>query len=388
MTSRNAIQRAYSPNRPIAVRDLFSGRIEQLGQAINAIQTPGRHPIIFGARGIGKTSLANVLADIIDPSQFVVVKTQGAANSTYETIMRSLLGKVTIPEKKARIGFGAQEETRGSSLLNYLDSLDHVAITDLLSQLGGKLVFIIDEFDRLPPVESKKFSDLIKAASDNVSLDLTFVVVGVSDNLEGLIEDHPSIERNVSQVFMNLMNEGEVGEILSKGEDVSQMNFTADVRKKIIEFSQGFPFYAHLLAQKASFIALSRKSKRIIMKDLRAAVQEAHQEADHSIRRAYQVATASARETTFPDVLYAAAKASCDEFGFFRLSDMAKVPLDSTGKCLKVQALQYPVSKLIADDRGNILIREGEKKRYRYRFKNPMMKQYIILRQAISRGEI
>jgi hypothetical protein len=48
------IHQIFTPGAPIQTRDLFSGRKEQLDRAIEAITAPGRHPIVFGQRGVGK----------------------------------------------------------------------------------------------------------------------------------------------------------------------------------------------------------------------------------------------------------------------------------------------------------------------------------------------
>src|SRR5438874_2079299 len=50
----------FSPRTPINTADLFSGRRAQIQKTVNAIRQPGAHAVIYGERGVGKTSLANV----------------------------------------------------------------------------------------------------------------------------------------------------------------------------------------------------------------------------------------------------------------------------------------------------------------------------------------
>ena len=52
------INGAFTPGAPIDSRDLFAGRTRQIDKAINTIFQRGQHAIIFGERGVGKTSLA------------------------------------------------------------------------------------------------------------------------------------------------------------------------------------------------------------------------------------------------------------------------------------------------------------------------------------------
>src|SRR5262245_31924661 len=68
----------FQPRAPINNRDLFSGRWEQLKAVADAVNQSGLHIVIFGERGVGKTSLANV----IDPLLAVMEEEQAAPGVT------------------------------------------------------------------------------------------------------------------------------------------------------------------------------------------------------------------------------------------------------------------------------------------------------------------
>ena len=59
------INHVFTPGAPVQTKDLFSGRKEQLNRVLETVTAPGRHPVIFGQRGVRKTSLANVLEDVL-----------------------------------------------------------------------------------------------------------------------------------------------------------------------------------------------------------------------------------------------------------------------------------------------------------------------------------
>jgi MoxR-like ATPase len=63
-TARARVLRTFSPSAPIAQRDLFAGRTEQLQRVLQVIFTAGRHIMLYGERGVGKTSLARVLMEL------------------------------------------------------------------------------------------------------------------------------------------------------------------------------------------------------------------------------------------------------------------------------------------------------------------------------------
>ena len=59
----------FTPGSPINNRDLFSGRVDQISKIINAVSQRGYHAILYGERGVGKTSLSNIAEMILTHSQ-------------------------------------------------------------------------------------------------------------------------------------------------------------------------------------------------------------------------------------------------------------------------------------------------------------------------------
>jgi len=224
-------------------------------------------------------------------------------------------------------------------------------------------------------------SDLIKVASDIGGESLKLLVVGVGETLDDLIKDHPSIERNISEVHMTLMSSEEIRGIIQKGSSELQIKFVEEVVAKIIQCAQGFPYFAHLLAQHSTVDAIRNSKTEVSIENFHAGVRRALDDVDHSIKKTYRDAVHSNRPSQFANVLYAAAMADADEFGFFTAKDLTEVPAKANGTCFSLQGVQYPLSKLSAPERREIIRKEGQEKRYQYKFSNPMMKQYIIMRR-------
>ena len=59
------INMAFTPSTPITSRDSFSGRSKELSKVIGVVFEPGKHAVIYGERGVGKTSLANTIFDFL-----------------------------------------------------------------------------------------------------------------------------------------------------------------------------------------------------------------------------------------------------------------------------------------------------------------------------------
>src|SRR5579859_7224886 len=53
---------AFTPGAPIDELDLLAGRFSQIDRMIETVMQRGQHAILYGERGVGKSSLANTFA--------------------------------------------------------------------------------------------------------------------------------------------------------------------------------------------------------------------------------------------------------------------------------------------------------------------------------------
>jgi len=59
-----SLAQVFRPSGPVDKGDLFQGRTGQIVQMAQTIVTPGRHGVIYGERGVGKTSLSAVSSEL------------------------------------------------------------------------------------------------------------------------------------------------------------------------------------------------------------------------------------------------------------------------------------------------------------------------------------
>src|SRR5947208_2138128 len=89
--------RVFTPATPISRRSLFAGRIDQIRQMIDIVISAGRHAILYGDRGVGKTSLASILKDLfVDHSQVRIAKVNCEANGTFSSVWDKALLEIPI----------------------------------------------------------------------------------------------------------------------------------------------------------------------------------------------------------------------------------------------------------------------------------------------------
>jgi len=95
----------------------------------------------------------------------------------------------------------------------------------------------------------------------------------------------------------------------------------------------------------------------------------------------YDRATASNQPgNLFKQVLLACALAETDERGFFTQSDVVAPLSKILKKTVTISAFQRHLVEFISEDRGAILVRRGEERQYRFRFSEPMIQPYVIIK--------
>jgi len=365
-----AISSAFTPGAPIDSRDLFAGRQKQVHKVIVTIFQRGQHIVIFGDRGVGKTSLANTLFDFLvltGKYNYQRARVNCSDSMTFEDMWRSVF---------KQLFFNGPDHT--STLEDLLPNNPNPEnIKETFQLINDPSIVIIDEFDRVGnPDMDRMLADTVKTLSDN-SIDTTLIVVGVADSVDQLIGEHHSIERAIVQIPMPPMSTPELLEIVDRGFSKCEgLSIDPAVRERLADYSQGLPTYTHLLAREAAMEAVRRGRTNITMADLEAAIKEAVDSQLETNLTAYNVAVTAPRGKNFKPVLLACALAEKDEKGYF-YANAVKQPLQAiTRKPYEIPAFARHLKDFSDASRGPILEKDGR----RYRFLKPLMVPYVVLR--------
>ena len=384
----------FRPSAPVDEEDLFAGRTYQMRRVVDAINQPGRHAVIFGERGVGKTSLANVLAKhLVNPGMTLAAPRINCDSADeYASIWRKIFGRIQVLSLNRQMGFGKElEKIEGAELLAHVpDEVTTEDVRKVLAQLAevSVLVVIVDEFDRVVSSTAKRLiADTIKMLSDQ-DIGATLVLVGVADSVEDLIAQHESTERAIVQIQMPRMSREELHEILEKCLGRLGMAIDDDARNLISFLSQGLPTYTHLLGRHAARNAIDARTLNISIPHVEDAIKEALQDAEQSVRSLYDRAVASPRgETLYPQVLLACALAETGELGYFAAGDI-RTPLQLvTGRSIDIPGFAKHLKEFSGPIRGPVLQRMGEKHRIRYRFAKPLIQPFVIMK-GLAEGRI
>ena len=369
----------FSPSAPVTSRQSFHGRYNQLKKIENAIYEKGQHIILYGERGVGKTSIAN-MAEKID-EELITSKYTCSKHSQYQDIWENVFKEIRL-----NIQFSDEATLNNKSeLLKMVDSIltteiDSSAILYLFKKIEKRIFIILDEFDIIEDIDTTSlFANTIKALSDNVP-NTTLMIVGIAENISDLIGEHLSLERCISQVQVPRMNQTELKEVIDNGLAKLKMHMDTSVKEDIIHFSQGFPHYVHLMAKYTVESALFYHYTSILRKNFDEAVEKAVENAYESIRVTYQKAIHTNKVNSFfENVVYSCAMVKEDNYGTFRASDLIEPISKLLKQDVKLSRFIYHLSRLDRKERGPLLQKIKTDNQTRYRFDNPILKAYILL---------
>ena len=378
----------FSPSAPLNEADLFAGRSKELGRMIEAVSERGKHVILFGERGVGKTSLSKLFYKLFPNTvrHIISIREQADPGDDFSSLWRKVFRDISVQASRE----DGSPETRPVSDW-YPDRITPDDVRREMESLFKSTdipIVIIDEFDKIkdPDVPSM-MANTIKFLSD-YSVNCTVVLVGVADNVNELVGEHESIPRALEQIPMPRMSSPELKEILEKIIPRLGMKIEPNALWKVVNLARGLPSYVHALGLYAVQAAITRKSLTVVERDVDDAIKRVLEKSEETVREQYAKAVHSNRsDSLYKEALLACALAQTDDRGTFTPLAVCE-PLSGIlqrEKTVEIAAFQQHLQKFITTDRGEILIRRGRERNYRYRFKDPMMQPYVIMR-GIDQG--
>lgn len=369
---RTLLSNAFRPHAPIEDPSSFVGRQEELQRVRDAIEAAGLHVVLYGERGCGKTSLANVATDGAQRIQVFCEESASFASLLRDTALKY---QALHPQT---VTFDAVNDaiiTRGITLP--VSRLTGNLFLQLLIP-GEQLCIVYDELDR---VQDKSLilslAELAKNAATNHS-NVTLVMVGANDTADGLLAGHLSNFRNLRQVSLTRMSVTELNGILTRGEAVLSITFDAAVKNEMVQMSDRMPYYLHLLATSATRFALNRDSAVVEAEDLRAATLATAQDVDHSLRETYEFAALSEKgSSVYRRLIWAMASMDGSACSVGTINERANAIAREEGADeVSPQALGAGLKRLTSSAKNEIVVQVMAGN---YKFRHPLMKGFVRL---------
>lgn len=357
---------AFTPSGPVQSRSRFAGRLEQSLEIAGAVAQPGRHVVVYGERGVGKTSLTNVLPEMLSVINAGYAPTSIRINCddgmTFDALWERVASELGVD--------GAEFWKKGRPRPD--------DIRMLLRNIKPPTLIVIDEYDRMADDETLSLmADTLKTLSDNL-VPTKLVIVGVADTLESLVGEHESVSRAIEEVLLPRMAADEIEEVVTTGLELVDMTATGDALAKVARLTEGLPSYAHALPLHAASYAIHDDRKEVTLSDVDVAVNKIVE--THSARASYLKAIASPqKKNNFAAVLAACAITKKDELGYFYAGDVSEPLSQILGKTTPISSYARTLTVFQTPERGGALSSVGKAHGVRYRFRDPMLQPFALM---------
>lgn len=365
----------FTPSTPIAVAEFFAGRKKEINQLFEAVAERGRHAILYGERGVGKTSLCQVVPLMLPRGARRVLHIRKAADPSdnFSSIWKKIFKDVHVESDNGRMSLAEIYDNKIITPDDVVRELSSFNENDVP-------IMVIDEFNEVAdPDAPQLMANTIKALSDD-GVNATVVVVGVARNVTDLVSGHESISRCCEEVPMPRMNKDELKEVIERRISHLGMQIEGNAKWKIINLSKGLPSFVHGLGKYSCYSAIDRRKRKLTEFDVDEAINAILESSQQTLKQTYETAVKSNQPTArFRHVLTACALAKTDESGFFTQTAVREPLSAILQKNIELGNLRPQLHELIEDKRGCVIERVGEEWGYRYRFSDPAMQPYVIM---------
>ena len=389
---RAGVRSIYTPYRPINSLELFSGRKEEVIRLIEHMNTPGQHILLYGDRGVGKTSLANILAIVLKQvADGILIEKRCDSTDTFASIVAKPLTGVGVDvnlsatqrqktvsgELEAGIQLIKGKANTEKSTIDTFNGIGEQAnspawVAEKLKDTSA--LFIIDEVDALVAnSDRRKIAELIKHLSDAGS-PFKIMIVGISETAEKLTGGHPSVHRCLKETKLNRMSEEELAEIVTNGSEKLDLDFEEQAIRAIENLSAGYPHFTHLLALKCAEDAIAQDRSRISLRDLNHALNAAVQDAEGTLKLLYDTAVRSYQAADMYRLIVRAAAYCATPTSEFTSRELREKIKLFSGETVSQQVLNNYFKKLVSDGEDKILQRLAVGV---YRFSDPRMPSFV-----------
>lgn len=421
--NRATFVNAFQPATEVDEPARFAGRRKQVSEMADALHLIGSIPLIYGDRGLGKSSLGAQLqriargdVELLDHLDlrhlaleedarfmtFTVTCTDATKDLqgllqlcinaveriefTQNPSMKDTRGRLVdrTTRKGLTLKFFTLETSRRYETERQRRSYEDLNLEGRLSQVcevltttyGQPVMFIVDELDRL--TDPRGLASFLKSVSGPK---LKFTLIGIASNHSELLGDHESVVRQLNPIHLPPMTDAELGEIVAQVEDFlavqgQPMEITETARRELVQLAGGFPWFVHVLGRAALLRAIDHQagSVLVVWEDVEAARKGlAENRFAQQFKDQYQNAV---RDSKGREVMLRVA-------ALWAATDIPTSELNRIAYSLNVTNTSGYKSQLCSADFGSPLTTPVFQERGLLRFKDQMFKTYVRMRPSI-----
>lgn len=337
------LEEAFTPGAPIREPDRHLGRVRRLARAQRVLVEPGRHLLVLGEPGVGRTSFA-LTAAAGRPCRYHAL----ALEDTLPRVLERLMGHTGAPAAAPgpwQLVDGEAGVPPDAALV--LDDLDLASDASVQAVLVPLLRALSDSGARTKLVLVTRRDRPFPAALSGAGLRLHAVV-------------------------LDRLDDAALTAIVDRGSALCGLRFAPPLRSRIVEDADGLPGLVHALCLEAGRSAQARGSRTANLgRDYLPALEGLVRGLGPGLQAAYEEATAGrSKVNRYAHLLWAAALCPSSRFDLEALeAGLARIE----GQPVPPQAFAVHLGDLLKRDLLSRL-REGL-----YRFRDPALRAYVRL---------
>lgn len=290
-----ALNKVFTPSTVAKLTYVQRKSIED--DLIKNLSIPGLQIVLYGHSGCGKTTL---LMNKLNEKKYLKIKTNCTDETTFNQLIIEVIDKLGVFYKDdvsvtAGIKISSEYKTKfkifESSIdyeINSEESEKYKRVVPIqlsierLAEFLGYLncIWVIEDFHKVKEAEKVKLSQVLKVFMDAACdyPNVKIVCIGAVGTARELIYYDRELANRVSEMFVPLMSNAELKELVSKG--FKLMNIYPnenDLIDKIVHYSNNLASVCHQLCYDMCYnkniVKSSFVSKKITLKDFEEAVK-------------------------------------------------------------------------------------------------------------------
>ena len=262
----HAVGDVFTPSSVASVT--FVPRDSINNKLVDALNTKGKQVVVYGHSGCGKTTLLeNKLTQLFE----LHIKTSCMKGMTFEQILSDPLRQLNsmyISEKAGKtsdkmganisiskeisfpVGFSF-EQSREDSTKAVPIAPNSVTPHIVAEMLGlNRACWVLEDFHKVDTSEKQKLAQCMKLFMDLSARypDLKMIFIGAVHTAHKVIEYDPELHNRVAEVYVPLMTEEELRNIIHLGEKALNISIDVRIADRIVLVSNGLAAVTHQIA--------------------------------------------------------------------------------------------------------------------------------------------
>jgi hypothetical protein len=295
MAEKHPTAQVFTPTTAASLT--FVEREQPNNRLVRALQTPGMQIVVYGRSGCGKTTL---LDNKLKQTYERHVTSQCITGTTLDDLLLDAFDKIapffieTVEQSKTKslsatlegtlkaVRLALERKTEVTDAQVAKRALPPQLTPQLLAKCLGEVnsCWVLEDFHKVAETEKVKLAQLMKLFMDTAREYPTvrIIAIGAVATARQVVQADAEMTNRLAQIEVPLMSKDELDAIMSKGEELLNINIPERIKQTIHHCSNGLPAICHQLClnlcQDAEIVETCDTTHAFTQDDLLASIQD------------------------------------------------------------------------------------------------------------------